>query len=912
MRFAHVLLVSASLAIAPSVAAQQIWTVPGIVRAAGQNGTRFVSDLVLSNPGGSPALVLLQFVPGSQGPVPYDLDPGASLILTDVVASAFGLDTAVGALAVTSDQPLLIRGRTYNTASAGTFGVAVPVVPDDRILQEGETADSLWIQQDASLASGYRTNIAVAFPDAGGGAATVTLFDSTGNPAGQKDFSLDAPGLQQLAVGGGATGPLPVGRARIHVTRGRATGYAVVNDNVTGDGSLFPFESLPAGIQDVVVNGVARSDGALGTFWKTDARVYNRTGGSAVVSIAFHAAGGANPSPVTGSLTVAAGQVLDVPDVLATLLGLPVGSAGALRFQSDAPVAVLCRTSNLDPSGQRPGTFGAQQRAVPLLSYLTSADAGVVVSGVRQGSAFRTNVGLSAGPDGAVGTLTLKDPSGTTIASAPVSLGSFGWSQLGAGSLFPGVSIPDGSQIVLKLASGSIDVFDSSIDNGSGDSVVTPAAAIPASIPSTATIGPAGGSVRSSDGKLTLKIPAGALGAPVSVSLDVLPGVNGPDGDGAAYTLTPGDLTLSRDALLVREYGRDDVQGSSVDYLGLALQSGSQWLGLTGGSLDTTRGTLTVPLRLASGAVAGLSVRKTLAGPPPAATVLSVFSGILVTPRTVVAVEGSGAVITLTALYVDEGSARVERGAPTVPLRQERFAAWAVDGVAVGGLGAKLIYTVPACAPPAKHVTITASYFGATAPATILVLPRTWTVHILQFVGPGTSCPPNPTEKLFVWKYGAEITDTFFLNNDLSIEWFALPIVKPIREEPVGCAFSNPGTCWYNTMVLGPIQEANIFDISRAKYPGNNLPGVSLTFQNLGFPGFTLSNPTTFPSCGYMKPQVSYNPWPGTRRTEVCPLFLGFDRPCIEAQAPITTPDLITSEQYILLEVKPSPGTCGR
>jgi hypothetical protein len=410
---------------------------------------------------------------------------------------------------------------------------------------------------------------------------------------------------------------------------------------------------------------------------------------------------------------------------------------------------------------------------------------------------------------------------------------------------------------------------------------------------------------------LTLKIPAGALGAPVSVSLDVLPGVNGPDGIGAAYTLTPGDLTLSRDAILVQEYGREDVQGSSVDYLGLALQSGSQWLGLTGGSLDTTRGTLTVPLRLAGGAVAGLRVRKTLAGPAP--IVLSRFKGILVDPGRVVAVEGSGAVIKLTALYAGEGSARVKRGAPTVILAQERFASWTVDGAQMGS-GTNFSYSVPACAPPAKQVRITAEFLGATAPAMIFVLPRTWTVHILQYVSQGPSCPPNPTEKLFVWKYGAEITTTFTLNNDLSIEWLALPIAKPIREEPVGCAFSNPNECWYNTMVLGAIQESHIFDITKASYPPGlgDLPGVSLTFQNIGFPGFTLSNPTTFPSCGYMKPQVSYNPWPGTRRTEVCPLFLGFDRPCIEAQAPYTSPDLIISEQYILLEVKPSPGICGR
>ncbi len=75
------------------------------------------------------------------------------------------------------------------------------------------------------------------------------------------------------------------------------------------------------------------------------------------------------------------GKIRDVVDVLDSLLALPVGSAGALRFQSDWPVAILCRTSNVDPSGVRPGTFGAQQRPVPLLSFVTSADAGRVDHG---------------------------------------------------------------------------------------------------------------------------------------------------------------------------------------------------------------------------------------------------------------------------------------------------------------------------------------------------------------------------------------------------------------------------------------------------------------------------------------------------------------------------------------------------
>ena len=48
---------------APAALAQQMWTVPGVVKASGQNGTHYVSDLVMTNPGTEGATVTLNFVP---------------------------------------------------------------------------------------------------------------------------------------------------------------------------------------------------------------------------------------------------------------------------------------------------------------------------------------------------------------------------------------------------------------------------------------------------------------------------------------------------------------------------------------------------------------------------------------------------------------------------------------------------------------------------------------------------------------------------------------------------------------------------------------------------------------------------------------------------------------------------------
>ena len=482
---------------APPLLADSTWTIPGIVNAGGLNNTRFVSDLAITNPGTAAAQVTISFIPSS-GPNPKSvtLNAGETVVYRNVVDSLFGLSGA-GALSISSLQPLLLRARTYNTASGGTYGVALPVFDADRVLTAGETGDSLWISQDASGNSGYRTNVAVVFPDARGGAATVTVYDADGKELGRKDFALDTAGLRQFSVGSFA-GAVSIGRARIQVTRGRAAGYAVDVDNVTGDSSLFTFEDLPGGRQDVLVNGVARASGRNGTFFRTDGRFYNPTNTDATVTVSFHASGNANMSPPTASFTLSAGKIRDVVDVLDSLLGLPVGSSGALRFKSNWPVAILCRTSNVDPSGAKAGTYGAQQKPVQILSFLTSADAGASITGIRQDASFRTNIGFAAGADGARYSLTLTSAGGATVATSSGSLGPWGWTQPNVQDLFPGTSIPSDATLRVRVTEGSLDAYDSSIDNASGDPVVTPIATLPATLSASATIGPQGGSIRSS------------------------------------------------------------------------------------------------------------------------------------------------------------------------------------------------------------------------------------------------------------------------------------------------------------------------------------------------------------------------------------------------------------------------------
>jgi hypothetical protein len=772
-----------------AVSAVETWTIPGAGRTAGQNNTQFVSDLALTNLGTGTANVTISFVgPGGLPPKPITLAAGATTVyrnVLDVLWSATGL---VGALSVQSDQPLVLRARTYNTAATGTFGVSLPVYASDHLIGEGQTADSLWVQQDPSGSSGFRTNVGVVFPDAAGGDAVVTFYDANGVAAGTLNYSSASAGFQQQSVASVAPAGLPIGRAEIFVARGHAAGYAVGVDNVTGDTSLYPLEALPAGVQDVVVNGVARLNGRNGTFFRTDARIYNPTPDAVTVTASFHAAGQTNPTPQSGTVSVPAGRIVEVVDVLGSILNAPVGSGGAVRFTAGQPIAILCRTSNVDPQGIQPGTFGAQQRPVPLASFLSSADAGAVVTAIRQDASFRTNVGFTAGPDGATYGMTLKNAAGATIAGAVGTLGAFGWTQASIADLFPGTAVPADATLLVNVASGTVDVYDASLDNASGDLVVTPIAPVPAALPSSASIGPTGGSIRSADGRMTLKVPAGALAAPTTLS--IAPTTNGaPNAIGSGYTLSPVGVSFARPAQLVFAYSDSDLAGTGAGMLGIAVQEGTTWYGLLGGAVDTATGTLLVPVPSTSGravATGGRSPQRIAQNGN-----LGPYGSVIINPLEASVIEDGTR--DLQADFVGPGAAQVvQSGAVTLPTGVPPSAidvTWSVNipylylgnfggagTIAPGAFKPFATYTAPHCAPRSL-VEISAEVAinlqgqrtaWTVARARIRVVPAVWAIDV--FYRLTTSCAEG-------WPWSIDLCRSheyslFRLRNDYQVAAF--------------------------------------------------------------------------------------------------------------------------------------------
>lgn len=110
---------------------------------------------------------------------------------------------------------------------------------------------------------------------------------------------------------------------------------------------------------------------------------------------------------------------------------------------------------------------------------------------------------------------------------------------------------------------------------GGGSSKPTPVATAvgtPMGSAATATIGPAGGSLMSSDNKLTINIPASALTTTAVISIQ--PITNTAHGKiGSGYRLTPDGQTFQQPVSLTFTYTAQDLVGSSADVLGVAYQS---------------------------------------------------------------------------------------------------------------------------------------------------------------------------------------------------------------------------------------------------------------------------------------------------------------------------------------------------
>ncbi|MEO8587553.1 MAG: hypothetical protein ABI584_15410, partial [Acidobacteriota bacterium] len=410
--------------------AEERLVLPGLASTAGIAGTRFVSTVWITNPSDAEISADLGLVtpagPSSATPR-VTIGPRATLRLDDVVASLFSSAPGAGTLTVRSASPLVVRGVTANVADPrGTFGLALTASRAGDALRAGETGVAAWLAHTAAAGTLSRTNVAVTLLEAGS-EALVTLVDDSGLVRGEARVAGDAPLFWQRSVSEIAADPeIPLGRVEVTVLRGSAVGYAAVVDNVTGDGILAPVRRTenPAGPPfSLLADGAARTPGANGTLWRTALRLVNQ--GVAPVEAALESAG--MGTVVRATRVVPPRGILEVDDVLGAL-GLPEGSAGAVRVTSGSRLAALAATRNVDPAG-RAGTFAAAQEPVPA-GALSGPGRTLVLAGLAHAAGstgFRTNLAILAGDAGARATLRLRSSAGAVLAEGSADVAPGAW-----------------------------------------------------------------------------------------------------------------------------------------------------------------------------------------------------------------------------------------------------------------------------------------------------------------------------------------------------------------------------------------------------------------------------------------------------------------------------------------------------
>ena len=120
------------------------------------------------------------------------------------------------------------------------------------------------------------------------------------------------------------------------------------------------------------------------------------------------------------------------------------------------------------------------------------------------------------------------------------------------------------------------------------------------------------------------------------MTLSIAPTANGaPQGIGSAYALSPVGLAFAGPAQVVFAYSTEDLDGTGEGALGLAIQDGSNWFGISGGSIDPVARTLSVPVSSTSPAPA--STGQGL-GPQHASAIgnLAPYGAVSIVPESVV------------------------------------------------------------------------------------------------------------------------------------------------------------------------------------------------------------------------------------------------------------------------------------
>lgn len=171
-----------------------------LVPAAGRVN-EFVTDMYVANPGDATAQVTVYWLERGQDnsdlatSFSFDLLPGETRVLADVIFNDFGLTEGAGAFRVTADSAVIVNSRIYAVVGDTTLGQGFEGVPAPLATQTDGTTFVVGLSQNAT----FRTNV-YALAGADGVTMMLSLLDPSGVELTSRTLTLAAyePYLQRV------------------------------------------------------------------------------------------------------------------------------------------------------------------------------------------------------------------------------------------------------------------------------------------------------------------------------------------------------------------------------------------------------------------------------------------------------------------------------------------------------------------------------------------------------------------------------------------------------------------------------------------------------------------------------------------------------------------------------------------
>jgi hypothetical protein len=472
--------------------------VPGVGHIAGSVGT-FISDVNLGNAADltSIAGVNLFYLPtgGSASStattVPTIL-PSQGVNLADIVKTIYGQDSQVGSLQVRGIglDRLAVSANIFNSSNpAGTFGTAIPIFRSDRAAAQGQKIYLPGLLKDAT----HHTNLFIQ--ETSGAPVTVhtEFINAAGKILSTRDDTVQPFNLSQI------NNPLPDGASVAIMSNsggGKFHAYATPVDRASGDTWAvvdWNRQNNFSGGTPIIVPVAGAVHGANSTYFRTDISLFNAGTGSAGGTIRYITSTG-NVNERIISLKPL--ESYNIPDIVTNMFELKTVTVGYLTFTPTSTTSNFIMNSHTYTTvAGSAATFGT---AVPSLALSASLVKGQrkVISGLydaanstisaRVPATFRSNLGLVETKGASVTVkLTLLGADGRSLAFGTLAtrtvtlnprqylpLNQIGAAILGEARSSFGDLTSAGIRFDVVDGAGAVALYTSSIDNGTGDSIL--------------------------------------------------------------------------------------------------------------------------------------------------------------------------------------------------------------------------------------------------------------------------------------------------------------------------------------------------------------------------------------------------------------------------------------------------------